>query len=127
MLVSQYAICKVEEGESIKDFVQIFTAITNQLMFLGRKFDKANFVHKVLRSLTEECQPKVTTIQESLKMGMLITQKLYGNLEEHEIELKRYKRNEDDERKKTPALKASSSFYDDKDEIDNDSRKMKMK
>ena len=49
-------------------------------------------------------------------MGMPNIQELYGNLEEHELEPKRYKKNGNDKRKKTLALKASSSFDDEKDE-----------
>ena len=72
---------KVEEGESIKDFVQRFTTLTNQTL-LGRTFDNADSVYKVLRSLTKEWQPKVTTIKEPLKMRMLTIQEFYGNLED---------------------------------------------
>ena len=71
---------KMEEGESIKDFMLRFIAITNQLMLLSRTFDNVDLVHKVLRSLTKEWQPKVTTIKESLEIRMSTIQKLYGNL-----------------------------------------------
>ena len=37
---------KMEEGESIKDFMQRFITITNHLMLLGRTFDNADLVHK---------------------------------------------------------------------------------
>ena len=52
-------------------------------------------------------------------MGMPAIKELYGNLKEHELELKRYKRNGDNKRKKTLALKTSTSFDDDKDETDD--------
>ena len=94
VLVSQYEMFKMEEGESIKDFVQRFIALTNQLMLLGRTFDNANLVHMVLKSLIKDWQPKVTAIKESLKMGMPTIQELYGNLEEHELEFKRFKKND---------------------------------
>ena len=55
VLVFQYEMFKMEERKSIKDFVQRFTAITNQLIFLGRAFDNVVLVHKVLRSLTKKC------------------------------------------------------------------------
>ena len=45
---------KMDERESIKDFVQRFTVITNQLMLLSRTFDNTHLVHKALRSLIEE-------------------------------------------------------------------------
>ena len=54
MLVSQYKMFKMEEGETIKDFVQRFTTITSQLMLLGRTFNNVNLFHKVLRSLGKE-------------------------------------------------------------------------
>ena len=56
-------------------------------------------------------------------MGIPTIQELYGNLEEHELELKRYKRNGDDKRKKTLTFKASSSFDDGKDEMDDNESK----
>ena len=123
MLVSQYEVFKMQERESIKDFVQRFILITNQLIPISRTFDNANIVHKVLRSLIEEWQPKVTTIKEFLKIRMPTIQELYRNLEEHELDLKRYKKNGDDKRKKSLALKALSLFHDEENELnDNDSK-----
>ena len=46
-------------------------------------------------------------------------QELHRNLEEHEVKLKRYKRNSDDKEKKSLTLKASNTFNDDDDELDN--------
>ena len=56
-------------------------------------------------------------------MGMPTIQKLYGNIKEHELELKRYKKNGDNKRKKSLALKASTSFDDDEDELDENESK----
>ena len=58
MLVSQYEMFKMEERQLIKDFMQRFTTLTNQIMLLGRTFDNVDLVYKVLRSLTKEWQPK---------------------------------------------------------------------
>ena len=63
---------------------------TNHLMLLGKTFDNVDLVHKILRSLTKEWEPKVIIIKESLKIQMPIIQELYGNLREHELKLKRY-------------------------------------
>ena len=43
---------------------------------------------------------------------MFVIRKLYRNLEEHELELNRYKRNGDDKKKWSLTLKASKSFDD---------------
>ena len=56
-------------------------------------------------------------------MGMPTIQELYGNLEEQELELKRYKKTGDDKRKNSLALKVSSSFDDDEDELDENESK----
>ena len=45
---------KMEEGKSIQDFIQRLIVITNHLILLGRTFDNANLVHKILKSLIEE-------------------------------------------------------------------------
>ena len=102
----------MKEGKSIKDFIQRFIAITNQLMLFGKQFDNADLVHKVLRSLTKEWY-----LKESLKMGMLTIQELYGNLEEHELELNWYRKNGDENKKKSLTLKASNSFNDEDNEL----------
>ena len=56
-------------------------------------------------------------------MGMPTIQELLGNLKEHELELKRYKKNGDEKRKKTLALKTSNSFDDDEDKLDENESK----
>ena len=56
-------------------------------------------------------------------MRMPTTPELYGNIEEYKLELKRYKKNGDDKRKKTLALKASNSFNNDEDELDENESK----
>ena len=43
-------------------------------------------------------------------MGMPTIQELYRNLKEYELELKRYKKIDDEKKKKTFTLKASNSF-----------------
>ena len=50
---------------------------------------------------------------------MPVIQEIFGNLEKHELELKRYKNNEDDKKKRTLALKARTSNEEDEGEIKN--------
>ena len=51
-------------------------------------------------------------IKELLKIGMPTIQELCGNLEEHKLKLKRYRKNGDEKKKKSLVLKASNSFDD---------------
>ena len=118
-LVSEYELFKMKDGESIKDMVQRFTAIVNHLGILGRRFENADLIHKVLRSLTIDWQPKITAIKESLKMGMPSLQELFGNLEEHEMELKRFSKNDEDRRKRSLALKATVNHDEEEDELES--------
>ena len=52
-------------------------------------------------------------------MGMPSIQELFGNLEEHEMELNKLSRNDEDRRKKSLALKDATNF--DKDEVELES------
>ena len=46
-------------------------------------------------------------------------QELYRNITKYELELKRHKKNGDDKKKKTLALKAPNTFNDKDNELDN--------
>ena len=115
-LVSEYKLFKMKYGKTIKDMVQRFTTIANHLGILGKKIENANLIHKVLRSLTIEWQPKIIAIKASLKIGMPSLQELFGNLEKHEMELKRFSKNDNDRKKSLP-LKPIANFDDDEDEL----------
>ena len=51
-------------------------------------------------------------------MGILTIQKLFENLKEHKLEIKRYRKNRDKKKKKTLVLKATNSFDNEDDELD---------
>ena len=57
-LVSNY-----EGKEKVKDFLKILE-IVNAMKGLGEKIDEASLVHKILRSLLEIFNPKVSVIEE---------------------------------------------------------------
>ena len=107
----------MEEGESIRD-LQGFPTIVNHLVLLGRSFDNIDMVHKLLMPLMNEWQLKVTTINESLKMQMPTIQMLYGNPEEQELEVKRFK-NGDDKKKRSLALKATNPFEHEDEDVES--------
>ena len=51
-------------------------------------------------------------------MEMPTIQELYGNLEEHELELKRYGNNGDEKKKRSLPLKAINFFDEEEEEFD---------
>ena len=46
-------------------------------------------------------------------------QELFGNLEEHEMDLKRFSKNDEDRRKQCLALKVVTNFDDDEEELES--------
>ena len=85
-----------------------FTHIVNQLASLGKVFPNEELINEVLRCLSREWQPKVTTIIESRDLTNMSLTTLFGKLQEHEMELMRVNQHEENEKKKKGiTLKAS--------------------
>lgn len=81
----------------------------NHLMALGKTFTNDGLNLKVLRSLTRAWKPKVTTISEKKSLSKISLTILFEKLQEHELELGRLEKHEDQEKKhKTIALKVES-------------------
>ena len=58
-------------------------------------------------------------IKEPLNMDMPSLQELFRNLDEHEMELRRFTRNDDDRKMKSLDFKAIVNFYDDEDDLES--------
>ena len=63
-LTHEYELFRMNPNESIQDIQKKFTHIVNHLASLGKIFPNEDLVNKVLRCLSREWQPKVTTIIE---------------------------------------------------------------
>jgi len=67
----------------------------------------------VLRCLYRKWQPKLTAIAESRDLAKMTLATLFGKLPEHEVELMRLNKHEENyKKKKGIALKASSSIQE---------------
>ena len=97
-----------------------FTHIVNYLASLGKIFPNEDLINKVLRCLSREWQPKVTTtITESRDLTNMSLTTLFGKLPEHKMELIRLNQHEEnDKKKKGITLKASSSIKEESDKED---------
>jgi len=62
VLIQEYELFKMKQGESIADVQKRFTHIVNHLIGLGKEFDKEELNIEVLKCLNRSWQPKVTTI-----------------------------------------------------------------
>ena len=83
-IIQEYEMFKMVKVESIADVQKRFTHIVNQLMSLGKVFDKEELNIKILKCLDRSRQPKVTVISESKDSTSLTTTSLFGKLKEHE-------------------------------------------
>jgi len=82
----------------------------NHLVGLGKIFDKEELNIKVLKCLDRSWQPKVATISKTRDLTTLSTVALFGKLREHELEMNRFKEQENGERKaRGVTLKIDSS------------------
>ncbi|XP_074266866.1 uncharacterized protein LOC141590156 [Silene latifolia] len=110
LLIQQYELFSMEKDESINSMSTRFSNITNELRNLGRKFESEDIVRKILRSLTEKWQPKVTAIEEAKDLSSLSYQELLGSLMAHELTLN--KRASESSKDKGIALQAASNDID---------------
>ena len=55
----------MSDDESFDEFYAKLNDIVNSTFNLGEVYDQSKIVRKILRTLTEDFRPKVTTITES--------------------------------------------------------------
>ena len=79
-LITSFEEIKMEEDESFDEFYAKFKDIVNLAFNLGESIAKPKIVRKVLRSLPEIFQAKITVIEESKDIDKIPLIKLVGNL-----------------------------------------------
>ena len=128
MLVQQYELFHMEEGESISSIQMRFTHIVNKLQNLGKDISNQDCTNKILRCMTREWQPKVTVIKELLNLNVLSMITLFGKLKEHGHEITRLKSSEEDSKNKesksialNTTSSVSTSSAQNEDEFNEDS------
>ena len=75
----------MDPNETISVIFTRLTDITNDLKSLGRMYSNADLVQKILRSLPDKWDPKVTGIQEAKNLSTLPLNELMGSLITHEL------------------------------------------
>ncbi|XP_057982373.1 uncharacterized protein LOC131167594 [Malania oleifera] len=88
MLVKEYEMFKMEEGEIITAMFTHFTLITNGLKALGKEYSMEDNVQKVLCTLPASWHAKSTTIEEAKDLSKVTLDKLIGSLMTYEIKKK---------------------------------------
>ena len=77
----------MSDDESFNEFYAKMNDIVNSTYNLGEIYDQPKIVRKILRSLTEDFRPKVTTITESKDMDSIPVDELVRSLQSYELDL----------------------------------------
>jgi gag-polypeptide of LTR copia-type len=75
---------KMKESESVSDYITRVQAVVNQLIHNGEALTDARVVENILRSLTDNFENVVCTIEESKDLAKLTVDELVGSLVAHE-------------------------------------------
>ena len=87
MLTIQFETFQMKEGESIEEMFSRLIIITNELKCLGTPITKLKKVQKLLGSLPDQWNAKVSAIEESKDLEELELDELMGILMVHEQKL----------------------------------------
>ena len=77
----------MSDDESFDEFYAKLNDIINSVYNLGEIYNQPKIVRKILRSLTEDFRPKVTTIIESKDVDSIPVDELVGSLQSYELDL----------------------------------------
>ncbi|XP_009804864.1 uncharacterized protein [Nicotiana sylvestris] len=114
MLVHDYELFSMKEGESIEDMFSRFSKIISDLKAFGKPYTSGDHVRKILRSLQTTWQTKVVTL-ESQDLNKLSYDELLGEL--IAFEKTHLKKTNQEEKKKIVSFKTSTEIV--KIEIDD--------
>ena len=86
-LTSRFESIRMADDESFNEFYVKLNDIVNSAFNLGEVYDQPKIFRKILRSLTNDFKPKVTTITENKDVNTILVDKLVGSLQSYEYGL----------------------------------------
>ena len=113
MLTTRFEEVKMSDDESFDSFYGRLNEIVTTKLNLGEKIEDAKMVRKILRSLSESFQAKVTAIKGSKDLDEIKIQELIRSLQTYELGLPSHKSN------KSLALKTINERTNDSSEEDD--------
>ena len=87
MLTTQFEELKISEDESLDSFYGKLNEVVIGKLNLGEKVEDSKVVRKILRSLLESFQAKVTAIEESKDLDEIKVQELMISLQTYKLTL----------------------------------------
>ncbi|XP_057811716.1 uncharacterized protein LOC131025954 [Salvia miltiorrhiza] len=104
-LTTRFEELKIEDNETINMFLAKLVAFLNESFSLGERLSKEKLVRKVMRSLPEQFDYKITAIDEARDVSDMKLEELMGSLITFEMNF----RTEKSDKKKSTALAVESS------------------
>ena len=86
-LTTRFESIRMSDDECFDEFNAKLSDIINSVYNLGKIYDQPKIVRKILKSLTEDFRPKVTTITESKDVDYIPVDELVGFLQSYELDL----------------------------------------
>ena len=86
-LTFKFESIRMSDDESFDEFFAKLNDNVNSAYNLGEIYDQPKIVRKILRSLTKDFRPKVTTIIESKDVDSIPVDELVGSFQSYELDL----------------------------------------
>ena len=86
-LTTRFESIRMSDDECFDEFYAKLNEIVNFAYNLGGIYNQPKIVRKILRSLTEDFRPKVTTIAKSKDVDSIPVDELIGSLHSYELDL----------------------------------------
>ena len=86
-LTTRFESIRMSDDESFDEFYVKLNDIVNYVYNLGEIYDQSKTLRKILRSLTKDFRPKVTTITESKDVDSIPVDELVRSLQSYELDL----------------------------------------
>ena len=112
MLTTQFEELKMSEDESFNSFYGRLKEVVIGKLNLGKKTEDSKVVRKILRSLSESFQAKVTTIEERKDLDEIKVQELINPLQTYELS------RPSERKRKSLALKTINERIEAQDSLD---------
>jgi dGTP triphosphohydrolase len=108
-LRGEFETLRIKESEGVLDYITRVEMVVNQLKRNGEEISENRVVEKILRSLTNDFENVVYTIEESKNLAEMTVDELSSSLETHEQRKKKKKQEVLEE-----ALQAKATLKEDK-------------
>ena len=86
-LTTRFESIRISDDKCFDEYYAKLNDIVNSAYNLGEIYDQPKILRKILRSLTEDFRPKVTTITESKDVDSIPVDELVESLQSYELDL----------------------------------------